>query len=315
MGRDGRWTADDIGDQRGRVALVTGANTGLGFETARVLAAHGATVVLAGRDSAKLTDAATRIRTTATGADAEILEMDLASLASTRRAAERFRSQHEHLDLLINNAGAMLPRYSRTQDGFETHFGVNHLGHFALTGLLLDRLTITPGSRIVTVSSNAHRGGTINFDDPHTQDGYDATQAYAQSKLANLMFTFELQRRLSDAGTDTIAVAAHPGNAYTDLARHAPAWIRAALGPHFRLIYAWFIQTAPMGALPTLRAATDPEVSGGQYYGPDGWQEFRGYPATVDSSEYSRDVAAQRQLWELSEQATEIDLWPRATMN
>src|SRR5258705_2808827 len=255
-----KWTSDDVPGQRGRLAVVTGANTGLGFETARILAARGASVVLAVRDTGKGKAAAARIAGTAPGADVTVQPLDLASLDSIRAAAAELRARHPAIDLLINNAGVMFPPRQATRDGFELQFGTNHLGPFALTGLLLEQMLPVPGSRVVTISSLAHRlGARINFDDLQAQRSYRRVAAYGQSKLANLMFTYELQRRLSGAGT-TIAVAAHPGLASTELSRNSPA-ASAALA---RLIS----QKPAMGALPALRAATDPGVLGGQYYGP-----------------------------------------------
>jgi NAD(P)-dependent dehydrogenase (short-subunit alcohol dehydrogenase family) len=302
--RSARWTTADIGDQYGRTALITGANAGIGLETAAVLAAHGATVVLACRDTAKAETAAARIRAAAPRAGIETLRLNLASLASVRLAAEQFRSSHQHLDLLINNAGVIHPARAMTEDGFELHLGVNHLGHFALTGLLLDRLLAVPGSRIVTVSANGHRRGNIRLDDLTLRHGYVA--AYGQSKLANLMFTYELQRRLAAAGTQTIAVAAHPGNAQTAVGRDLPGWLRAVLSPRLRPLNSWLVQNAQMGALPTLRAAADPAASGGDYYGPAGLGEFTGHPARVKSSARSHDAGTQRRLWEESERLTEV---------
>src|SRR2546430_7033127 len=259
-----RWTSDDVPGQRGRLAVVTGANTGLGFETARVLAARGASVVLAVRDTGKGKAAAARIAGTAPGADVTVQPLDLASLESIRAAAGELRARHPRIDLLINNAGVMFPPRQITRDGFELQLGTNHLGHFALTGLLLEQMLPVPGSRVVTVSSQAHRiRARINFDDLQSQRSYRRVAAYSQSKLANLMFTYELARRLSSAATTTIAVAAHPGLAATELTRHTPA-IAA-------FFYARVISQNPaMGALPVLRAATDPGVAGGQYYGPGG---------------------------------------------
>lgn len=303
----GRWRAADIGVQTGRTALITGANNGIGFEAALQLAARGAMVVLACRDAGRATDAAARIGAAVPGASLATLQLDLASLASVRVAAERFRSDYDRLDLLINNAGVMIPPYGTTADGFELQFGVNHLGHFALTGLLLDLLLPVPGSRIVTVSSNAHRRGVIDFDDLQSERRYRRVAAYAQSKLANLLFTYELQRRLGDADARTIAVAAHPGNAYTDLARHASRFGRILMGPHLRLIYSRFIQSAHMGALPTLRAAADPQVRGGEYYGPGGWGEFTGYPVRVESVPSSHNEQVQQRLWDLSQRLTGVD--------
>src|SRR6266496_311966 len=218
-----RWTSDDVPGQHGRLAVVTGANTGLGFETARVLAARGASVVLAVRDTEKGKRAAARIAGTAPGANVTVQPLDLASLDSIRAAAAELRARHPRIDVLINNAGVMFTPRQATRDGFELQFGTNHLGHFALTGLLLEQMLPVPGSRVVTVSSLAHRiGARINFGDLQGERSYRRVAAYSQSKLANLMFTYELARRLSGAGT-TIAVAAHPGLAGTELARYTPA--------------------------------------------------------------------------------------------
>jgi NAD(P)-dependent dehydrogenase (short-subunit alcohol dehydrogenase family) len=297
------WTSTDVPDQQGRTAVITGANAGIGLETAKVLAARGATVVLACRDLGKATDAADHIAAAAPRARVEPLHLDLASLASVRRAAERLRASHPRLDLLINNAGVMMTPYLRTEDGFELQLGVNHLGHFALTGLLLDRLLAVPGSRIVTVSSSGHRQGRIDFDDLQSQRRYRRTAAYGQAKLANLLFTYELQRRLAAAGADTIAVAVHPGGVTTGLQRHLPLRMRVVSD---LLMVAIGQPSAAMGALATLRAATDPAVRGGQYYGPDGRSGFRGHPVLLRSSARSHDAEVQRRLWERSEQLTGV---------
>lgn len=241
------WTEADVPDQRGRTAVITGANTGLGFETARVLAQHGATVVLACRDLRRAADAAARITAVAPGAQIGTLELDLASLASVRLAAAQLRADHAAIDLLINNAGGIRPRYGRTEDGFELTLATNHLGPFGLTGLVLDRLLAAPGSRVVTVSSIGHRLGAINFDDLHSDGGYEFRRAYFQSKLANLMFTYELQRRLAAAGAPAIAVAAHPGNARTEFGRDMSALVRAAMSPRLRLLTWWLMQSPGLG--------------------------------------------------------------------
>src|SRR5258708_2396515 len=275
-----KWTSGDVPGQQGRLAVVTGANTGLGFETARVLAARGASVVLAVRDTEKGKAAAARIAGTAPGATVTVQPLDLASLESVRAAAGALRARHPRIDLLINNAGGMFTRQQTTVDGFELQLGTNHLGHFALPGLLLEQMLPVPGSRVVTVSSTAHRlRARINFGDLQGERSYSRVAAYSQSKLANLMFTYELQRRLSGAAT-TIAVAAHPGLAATELTRNSSA-ASAALA---RLIS----QKPARGALPTLRAATDPGVLGGQYYGPGGFLGTRGYPEPARSSGQSR---------------------------
>ncbi|MET9288402.1 SDR family NAD(P)-dependent oxidoreductase [Nocardia beijingensis] len=297
-----RWTEQDIPDQKGRLAVVTGANSGLGFETARALAAHGASVVMAVRDVDKGKHAADRIADAVPGADPTVQQLDLTSLASVRTAAEQLKSAHAAIDLLINNAGVMYPPRQTTSDGFELQFGTNHLGHFALTGLLLDRMLPVPGSRVVTVSSVGHRiRARIDFDDLHSERSYNRVAAYGRSKLANLMFTYELQRRLSGTGT-TIAVAAHPGAANTDLMRNMPAALRALVPVVAPIV----TQTPAMGALPILRAATDPGVLGGQYYGPGGFLETCGYPKIVESSSQSHDTAVQQRLWKISEELTGV---------
>lgn len=293
-----KWTERDIPDQTGRVAVVTGANTGLGFENARALAERGATVVLAVRDVEKGKKAAARI-----SGDLTVQALDLTSLESVRDAAAELHTRHASIDLLINNAGVMYPPKQTTRDGFELQLGTNHLGHFAFTGLLLDLLLPVPGSRVVTVSSLAHRfgGAAIHFDDLQWDQSYDRAAAYGQSKLANLLFAYELQRRLAPQGT-TISVAAHPGLANTDLLRNAPAAFRL-IGP---IVAPFISQDAAMGALPTVRAATDPAVLGGQYYGPDGRGEFRGNPHVVASSPQARDVTLQQRLWTVSEDLTGV---------
>jgi NAD(P)-dependent dehydrogenase (short-subunit alcohol dehydrogenase family) len=296
-----KWTTDDIPDQTGRVAVITGANTGLGYETARALAEHGAHVVLAVRNLDKGKDAVARITAASPRADVGLQELDLTSLDSIRAAARQLRSDHDRIDLLINNAGVMYTPKSTTKDGFELQFGTNHLGHFALTGLLLDRLLPVAGSRIVTVSSIGHRiRADIHFDDLQWEHSYNRVSAYGQAKLANLLFTYELQRRLAPHGT-TIAAAAHPGGSNTELMRNLPplvARVSAVIEPLF--------QNPAMGALPSLRAATDPGVLGGQYYGPDGFAQTRGYPELVSSSRKSHDVDLQRRLWAVSEELTGV---------
>jgi NAD(P)-dependent dehydrogenase (short-subunit alcohol dehydrogenase family) len=295
------WTAADVPDQSGRTAVVTGATAGLGLETAKALAERGASVVLACRDLDKAERAATRIQ-----ADVQIVKLDLASLASVHAVAGEIRAAHSRLDLLILNAGVMDVPYERTEDGFELMLATNHLGHFALTGLLLDRLLATAGSRIVTVSSVAHRRGRIRFDDLQSERSYNASDAYAQSKLANLLFSYELDRRLRDAAACTISLAAHPGNARTELWRSSSRLERAVISTRLRFLNSWLVQSAEAGALPTLRAATDPSARGGEYFGPSGRFEFAGHPVRVGSNERSHDATAQQQLWEVSEQLTGI---------
>jgi NAD(P)-dependent dehydrogenase (short-subunit alcohol dehydrogenase family) len=293
------WREPDVPGQAGRTAVVTGANSGIGLQTARVLAERGATVVLACRDPGKARDAAARIAGTAPRASLSVVRLDLASLASVREAAAELRDGHDRLDLLINNAGLMMPPYGRTEDGFELQFGTNHLGHFALAGLLLNRMMAVPGSRVVTLSSNGHRLGRIDFGNLQWGHGYRRPAAYGRSKLANLLFTYELQRRLAGAGAATAALAAHPGTSRTELTRHLPAWMRAGalLVPN---------QSGAMGALPTLRAATDPGARGGEYYGPAGFGEFTGPARRVESSGRSHDAEVARRLWDESERLTGV---------
>jgi NAD(P)-dependent dehydrogenase (short-subunit alcohol dehydrogenase family) len=300
---DNAWTEGSVPSQTGRTAVVTGGNTGIGFEAARVLAARGASVVLAVRNLDKGKDAAARISATTPGADVSIQSIDLSSLDSVRAAAEELRADHQKIDLLINNAGLMYPPRSTTADGFELQFGTNHLGHFALTGLLLDRLLPVAGSRIVMISSVGHRiRAAIHFDDLQWERSYSRVGAYGQSKLANLMFTYELQRRLAARTSSTIAVAAHPGFANTELVRNMPAPLRVGTA-----LFGRFVSQPPaMGALPTLRAATDPSALGGQYYGPGGFRELVGHPVVVESSAPSHDADVQRRLWAVSEELTGV---------
>jgi NAD(P)-dependent dehydrogenase (short-subunit alcohol dehydrogenase family) len=287
----------DIPDQSGRSAVVTGANSGIGFETARALAAKGARVVLACRSEERGRDAERRLRAAVPDADARFEPLDLGSLASVRAFAEKLRASEPRLDLLVNNAGVMMPPYGKTADGFETQLGTNHLGHFALTGLLLGALRATPGSRIVTVSSLAHFWGRIDFDDLQSERSYNPTRAYGQSKLANLLFVRELARRLAAAGSDTVAAAAHPGSTRTELQRHSGL---------MNAVVKVFSQTPPEGALPTLYAATAPGVRGGDYFGPSGFAGCLGPPGPARSSPRAKDAAAARRLWDVSEQLTGV---------
>jgi NAD(P)-dependent dehydrogenase (short-subunit alcohol dehydrogenase family) len=303
MSSNGKWTTADVPDQSGRVAVVTGANTGLGYHTAAALVETGAHVVLAVRNTEKGNHALARIAAAYPNADVTLQELDLGSLDSVRNAAAALRKAYPRIDLLINNAGVMWTPRQLTADGFEMQLGTNHLGHFALTGLLLDNLLPVRGSRVVTVSSSGHRfRAAIHFDDLQSERHYDRFAAYGQSKLANLLFTYELQRRLATQQKNTIAVAAHPGAASTELTRNAPTLVK----PLFALAGPFLFQNAAMGALPTLRAATDPGVEGGQYYGPDGLGEQRGHPKLVSSSGQSHDEDVQRRLWAISEELTRV---------
>ncbi|MFD6289350.1 oxidoreductase [Streptomyces sp. NPDC060205] len=296
------WTPTAIPSQAGRNVVVTGGGSGLGFAIADALARHGAHVILAVRDAERGARAADRITASTPEASVEVELLDLSSLASVHEAAQDISVRLPTLDLLINNAGVMWTPLTRTSDGFELQMGTNHLAHFALTGLLMPQLLSTPGSRVVTISSNSHKGGHIVFEDLNSQHGYDRQAAYAQSKLANLLFTYELHRRLTSAGAHTSALAAHPGGASTGLTRNAPTHMRllnTVLGP-------LLTHSAERGALPALRAATDPAALGGEYYGPKGPGEMRGDPRRTDSHPRSHDAEAQRRLWTLSEELTGV---------
>ncbi|WP_437578486.1 oxidoreductase [Sorangium sp. So ce887] len=305
QGRDSRarWTEADIPSQAGRIAVITGGNTGIGLETARALAERGATVVLACRDMGRAGAAVEQIEARVPGATVRAVRLDLGSLASVREAADELRATYDRIDLLINNAGVLSFKREVTADGFELQLGVNHLGHFALTGLVLDRLREVPGSHVVTVSSVAHRQADISFDDLQSERAFRGFSVYGQSKLANLLFTYELQRRLAAAGAKTIALGAHPGGSHTEIARSAPGWFRGVsqLASWLRLG-----QSASMGALASLRAAVDPEAKGGEYYGPTGPFGMTGFPARHASSARSYDEGAQRRLWEESERLTGV---------
>ena len=299
------WTTNNIPDLTGKVAIVTGANSGIGWDTAVALAEKGATVIMACRNLVKSQAALDALKTRVPNADVELMQLDLASQASVRQFADEFKAKYDQLDLLINNAGIMMVPYARTVDGFESQFGTNHLGHFALTGLLLDRIMVTLGARVVNVSSGAHRMGSMNFDNLMyaNGEGYSSSRAYGQSKLANLLFTYELQRRFEAAGVDAEALAAHPGGSNTNLQDEiSERWYIKPLLPFMRMM----MQDSAMGALPTIRASVDPNARGGQYYGPDGFMEQRGYPVVVQSNAASHNEADARHLWQVSEQLTGI---------
>jgi len=302
------WTEADIPDLAGKTAVVTGANTGLGLQTARVLAGRGARVVLACRNAGKAARAADQIAAASPGAEASVVRLDLTSQSGVRDAAAEISRRFQKLDLLINNAGVMEVPYQRTEDGFELTLATNHLGPFALTGLLLDRLA--DGARIVTVSSIGHLDGVLNVGDLQSERDYDPDRAYGQSKLANLLFTYELDRRLRAAGSTVAALACHPGVVYTDLFSHRSRLRQFLLSPSMRIINFWAVQNVRMGALPALRAATDPSARGGQYFGPrrQGLRRrfFTGYPAVVESSARSHDQGDQARLWQTSQQLTGV---------
>jgi NAD(P)-dependent dehydrogenase (short-subunit alcohol dehydrogenase family) len=287
----------NIPDLTGKVAIVTGANSGIGYETARALAGKRAMVILACRNLDKGQAAVRQIKHEHPDAEAELRQLDLSDQSSVRRFTSEFASQYERLDLLINNAGIMATPFEKTVDGFEYQLATNHLGHFAITGLLINLILATPLSRVVTVSSGGHRYGVIDFANLNAQNGYDRQSAYAQSKLANLLFSYELQRRFEAAGAEAIAVAAHPGWTATNLQAE---WRMV------RLLNPLLAQKPAMGALPTLYAATAPQVRGGDYYGPDGWGELRGYPTRVNSSARSKDPLLAARLWAVSEALTGV---------
>lgn len=289
------FTDTDVPDQTGRTFIVTGANAGLGFETARVLADKGARVLLGCRDAGKAAAAMAQI-----GGNVAHLPLDLADLASVRSAAD-LAMQEPRLDGLINNAGIMFPPLSRTAQGFESQFGVNHLGGFALTALLLGKLAETPGARIVVTASLAHNRGKLDWDDLDAHKGYKRAQRYSDSKLANMLHFAELDRRLRAAGSPVIAVGCHPGVAATELMRHAGVF--QVFTPLFGLL----LNTAAQGAWPTLQAATDPAARGGEYYGPQGLGEMRGKSCKARRSTSAADPALARRLWDVSVEKTGID--------
>src|SRR5208282_4044606 len=291
---DGKnWTADDLPDLSGKTIVVTGGNSGISYEAAIQFARKRGRVVLACRNMEKAHTAAAAIAALAPGAPVEAMALDLSSLASVRGFADAFKGRNRMLHVLCNNAGVMALPYCRTADGFEMQFGTNHLGHFALTGLLLDRLLAADGARVVTVSSSAHRMGQIRFDDLQWEHGYRKWRAYGQSKLANLLFAFELQRRIEAAGAKLISVACHPGYAATNLQAMGPRMSGSAMMETiWGLLNRLFAQSAAMGALPTLHAATAPGLRGGEYIGPDGFGGLWGHPAKVESNAASHDTAA-----------------------
>ncbi|MEI9998087.1 MAG: oxidoreductase [Verrucomicrobiota bacterium] len=304
------WTGADIPAQSGRLAIITGTG-GLGYETALALARAGAEVILAGRNPAKGEAAVAAIRAAHPGARIAFAELDLGRLASVAAFAERFGREHDALDLLINNAGVMTPPTRQlTADGFELQFGTNHLGHFALTGHLLPSLRRGRTPRVVQVSSAASRmGGAIHFDDLQSERRYSPWRGYTQSKLANLLFAFELQRRSDANGWGLMSNAAHPGYARTELIANGPG--ERGPGWHLnRLLLRWWMsQSAADGALPTLFAATAPEARNSGYYGPGGWQEMTGLPAPAIIPPRAKDLAVARRLWEISEQLSGVR-WP-----
>jgi NAD(P)-dependent dehydrogenase (short-subunit alcohol dehydrogenase family) len=297
------WTKANIPDLTGKVIIVTGGNSGLGFESVKAFAEKGAEVILACRSEEK-GDAAKNAIGKVDG-KIVIMSLDLMDLSSIKRFADGYKSKYTRLDVLLNNAGIMTAPYGLTKDSFESQVGTNHLGHFALTGLLSDLIIKTPGSRVVNVSSMAHKQGRMDFDNFLYEGGkgYSRIAAYGRSKLANLLFTYELQRRFEANGIDSISVAAHPGVSNTNLARHLEKyWWFKVLYP----VFLPFAQGADKGALPQIRAAVDPHVKGGEYYGPDGFREMKGNPILVQSNKASHSREDARKLWDVSEKLTGV---------
>ena len=291
------WTAAQMPSQTNRVAIVTGANSGIGFETTKALAAKGAEVVMACRNLQKADFAADSIRAQFPGAQLTVMQLDLADLESVRAFAEAFSRDFDKLNLLINNAGVMVPPFSKTKDGFELQFGANHLGHFALTGLLMPHIRATPWARVVNVSSGAHRMGKLEFDNLQAEKGYKPWAAYGQSKLANLLFMRQLNVYFAREQLDALAAAAHPG--YTGTNLQSTSGVFKYLNPVLG-------QKPEMGALPTLYAATAPDIKPNDYYGPDGFQEMRGYPEKVSMSADAQNSALAERLWRVSEKLTGV---------
>ena len=301
------WTSDDIPDLSNKTIVVTGGNSGIGYEAALEFARKRAKVILACRDLGKARTAAAEITASSPTADVEVMALDLSSLASIRGFADAFHMRHQALHVLCNNAGVMAIPYRLTADGFEMQFGTNHLGHFALTGLLLDRLLATEGAKVVNVSSTAHRFGQIRFDDLQWRSGYSKWRAYGQSKLANLLFTLELQRRADAAGAKLLSVACHPGYAATNLQAVGPRMQGSSLMEYLTGVgNKYLAQSAAMGALPTEYAAVAPEVHGADYIGPDGFAEQHGHPKKVGRSAAARDASSAKKLWDVSEQLTDV---------
>jgi len=298
----GKFDLASIIFKKQRVAIVTGANIGLGFETALVLADKKFKVILACRNLEKAETAKASILQQVTHAEVEVMQLDLSRLQSVREFAANFTAKYDQLHLLINNAGIMMPPYSLTEDGFESQLGTNYLGHFLLTNLLFETLEKSKGARVVSVSSLAHDWGEIYFEDMQFEQGYDARKAYGQSKLACLMFAYEFQKRLRSKRSVIISVAAHPGVSYTNLGQHLPKYLQS-IG---KLIRPLISQSAKDGALPILRAALDPKVIPGKYYGPGGLFQLRGEPRRIASNRLSKNVAIASQLWTVSEELTQL---------
>jgi len=299
------WTFENIPDLTGKTIIVTGGNSGLGFEAVKDFGRKNAEVILAARNLEKGESARKEILSEFPNCNIKVMQLDLADLDSVKAFAGNFKSNYQQLDVLLNNAGIMGGDYYKTKDGFEAQMGINHLGHFALTGLLLDKLKSTSNARIVNVSSVGHRRGKMDFNNLLFENGgYQSTQAYFNTKLANLLFTYELQRKLEASGLDVISVAAHPGGSTTNLSRHVEdkLWFRL-----LRPVFSLMTQSAAMGTLPEVRAAVDKDVKGGEYYGPGGFGETKGYPVLVESNPASHSLEDAKKLWEISENLTGIN--------
>ncbi len=300
------WIAKDIPSQAGKLAIITGANSGIGYQAALELARAGATVILACRNEQKASEAKAKIIAAVPPAQVEIAKVDVADLESVKTFAEAFVASNRKLDILINNAGVMsFPTRQATKQGFEAQFGTNHLGHFALTGELMPALIKTPGSRVVTVASIAHKGGRMRYEDPNWERDYDPRKAYSQSKLANLLFGLELDRRLKRAGKDVSSIIAHPGVASTSI-------IANGMGTDLKakvagVMVSLFAQSEARGALPLLYAATSPDAKAGHYYGPDGIAEIKGNPVEVKPRPHALDPVSAARLWHISEQMTGVE--------
>lgn len=296
MKKNNKWTADNIPDQKGKIVIVTGSSSGIGYTAAKALANKKAKVILAVRNPSKGVEAKEKIEAQNKNADVEVMIVDLSDIASVKNFSDAFKTKYDKLDLLINNAGVMIPPYSKTKDGFELQIGTNHFGHFVLTIQLLDVLERTINSRIVNVSSAAHKYGNINFNDLNWENRkYKSWRAYGDSKIANLYFTQELGKKLSDK--KIIVTAAHPGWTATELQRHSGLFV---------FFNKFFAMDQEQGALPTLRAAIDEDVQTGDYFGPDGWQEWKGYPVKVKMSELAKDESIAKKLWDVSEELTKV---------
>jgi len=293
-----QWNTENISDQKGKVVIITGSSSGIGFEAARVLANKNAEVIIAVRNQQKGDDALNKIKSQNSSANIKVMLLDLANLMSIKTFADNFKKKYTKLDLLINNAGVMMPPYGKTKEGFELQFGTNHLGHFALTGHLFELIKKTPNSRIVNISSSAHNWGNIDFSDLTWENRkYKTGRSYGDSKIANLYFTYELQNRLGDKISNPAVTAVHPGWTATELQRHSSV---------FSFLNRFLAMPIWQGALPTLRAATDSNVKSGDYFGPDGFQERRGYPVKVESNKLSHDKEIAKKLWGVSEDLTGI---------